>query len=62
MKALTGVDVMIVQISSSVTAEICSMITFIAYDNIYVIHMFYDNISVDLCERTLRVIPGLTFS
>ena len=37
MKALTGEDVMIVQISSSVTAEICSMITFIAYDNIYVI-------------------------
>ena len=33
MKALTGVDVMVLYISSSVTAEICSMIAFIADKN-----------------------------
>ena len=32
-KALTDVDVMVLKISSFVTAEICSMITFIADKN-----------------------------
>ena len=33
MQPLTGVDVMVLLISSSVTAEMCSMITLIADEN-----------------------------